>query len=94
MAALPAVEDAIERRSASAGIASKTFAGTKSQFPHTNRTLIEALHQGGVNMYECGVTMRKLGYEPKDILPVSRIVVSGMGALVDFEKSGYLPITP
>jgi intracellular sulfur oxidation DsrE/DsrF family protein len=59
-----------------------------------NRALIEALHQGGVKMYECGVAMRMLGYEAKDIFPFSRIVVSGIGALVDFEKSGYLPMTP
>lgn len=59
-----------------------------------NRTLIETLHQGGVKMHECNVAMRLLGYEPKDIFPFSRVVVSGIGAVIDFEKSGYLPITP
>ena len=59
-----------------------------------NRRLLEALSKGGVKMYECGVAMRMKGYSPQDILPNSRIVVSGMGALVDFEKSGYLAITP
>ncbi len=71
-------------------------AKVKQPHPKGNpsRALIEALHQGGVKMYECGVAMKMLGYEPKDILPFSRVVVSGIGALVDFEKSGYLPITP
>ncbi len=59
-----------------------------------NRALIEALQQGGVKMYECNVAMRLLGYEPKDIFPFSRIVVSGIGVIIDFEKSGYLPTTP
>jgi len=71
-------------------------AKVKQPHPKGNpsRDLIEALHQGGVRMYECGVAMKMLGYQPKDILPFSRVVVSGIGALVDFEKSGYLPITP
>ncbi|HUY04907.1 MAG TPA: DsrE family protein [Rhodocyclaceae bacterium] len=59
-----------------------------------SRAILEALNQGGVKMYECGVAMRLKGYTPQDLLPLSRIVVSGMGAMVDFEKSGYLPITP
>ncbi|HUW35728.1 MAG TPA: DsrE family protein [Rhodocyclaceae bacterium] len=59
-----------------------------------NRAILEALNQGGVKMYECGVAMRLKGYTPQDILPLSRIVVSGIGAMVDFEKSGYLSITP
>lgn len=59
-----------------------------------NRVLLEALHDGGVTMYECGVAMKMKGYEPEDLLPFSRQVVSGMGALVDLEQSGYLPITP
>lgn len=59
-----------------------------------NRTLLEALHAGGVTMYQCNVAMKMKGYEPEEILPFSRLVVSGMGALVDLEKSGYLPITP
>lgn len=59
-----------------------------------NRPLLEALHAGGVTMYQCNVAMRMKGYKPEEILPFSRLVVSGMGALVDLEKSGYLPITP
>lgn len=59
-----------------------------------NRAILDALSKGGVKMYECGVAMRLKGYSPQDILPYSRIVVSGIGAMVDFEKSGYLSITP
>lgn len=59
-----------------------------------SRLMIEALHQGGVKLFECQVAMKLKGYEVDDILPVSRVVVSGIGALVDFEKSGYLPLTP
>lgn len=59
-----------------------------------NRALLDELIKGGVKMYECGVAMRLKGYTPQDILPYSRIVVSGIGAMVDFEKSGFLSITP
>jgi intracellular sulfur oxidation DsrE/DsrF family protein len=59
-----------------------------------NRAILDELIKGGVKMYECGVAMRMKGYSPQDVLPYSRIVVSGIGALVDFEKSGYLSITP
>jgi intracellular sulfur oxidation DsrE/DsrF family protein len=45
-------------------------------------------------MYQCNVAMKLKGYEPAEILPFSRLVVSGIGALVDLEKSGYLLITP
>ncbi|MHB9117339.1 MAG: DsrE family protein [Burkholderiales bacterium] len=59
-----------------------------------NRLILDELVKGGVKMYECGVAMRLKGYSPQDILPYSRIVVSGIGAMVDFEKSGFLSITP
>lgn len=59
-----------------------------------NRVLLEALHAGGVTMYQCNVAMKMKGYEPQEILPFSRLVASGIGALVDLEKSGHLPITP
>lgn len=59
-----------------------------------NRAILEALSKGGVKMYECDVAMKLKGYNPEDILPFGRIVVSGIGAMVDFEKSGYLSITP
>jgi len=59
-----------------------------------SRMLIEAMSKGGVKIFECAVAMRLKGYEPADIMPFSRIVTSGIGAIVDFEKSGYLSITP
>lgn len=59
-----------------------------------NRAILDELIKGGVKIYECGVAMRMKGYSPQDVLPYSRIVVPGIGALVDFEKSGYLTITP
>lgn len=70
----------------------------KVKQPHAkgnpNRALLEALHAGGVTMYQCNVAMKLKGYEPEELLPFSRLVESGIGALVDLEKSGYLPVTP
>jgi intracellular sulfur oxidation DsrE/DsrF family protein len=59
-----------------------------------NKAMIETMHKGGVKIYECHVAMKLKGYKPEDIFSFSRIVVSGIGAVIDFEKSGYLPITP
>jgi intracellular sulfur oxidation DsrE/DsrF family protein len=59
-----------------------------------SQKLLDALAQGGVKFYECGVAMRMKGYVPKDIRPDGRMVVSGIGALVDFQKSGYVEVTP
>ena len=61
---------------------------------NSSMAMIEAMQKGGVKMYECGTAMKLKGYEVKDILPASRIVVSGIGAIVDLEKSGYLMVTP
>jgi intracellular sulfur oxidation DsrE/DsrF family protein len=59
-----------------------------------NTTILDELNKAGVKMYECNVAMRLKGYTPEDIMSYSRIVTSGIGAMVDFEKSGYLSITP
>ena len=59
-----------------------------------NKAMIETMHKGRVKMYECHVAMKLKGYKPDDIFPFSRVVVSGIGAVVDFEKSGYMEITP
>ncbi len=59
-----------------------------------NRALLEQLSKAGVKMYECAVAMKLKGYAPEELLPFSRIVVSGIGALVDLEESGYVSITP
>jgi intracellular sulfur oxidation DsrE/DsrF family protein len=68
----------------------------KGQHPkgNPNRAIIEALQKDGVKMYECGVAMQMLGYETSDLLPVARIVTSGIAAIIDFEKSGFQEITP
>ena len=59
-----------------------------------NRAILDILHNGGVKLYECSVAMRLKGYSPSEIIPYSRIVTSGIGAIIDFEKSGYQSITP
>lgn len=59
-----------------------------------NRAILDVLSKAGVTMDECSVAMKLKGYSAQDILPYSQIVASGIGAIVDLEKSGYLPITP
>lgn len=59
-----------------------------------NKTMIEALYKGGVKMYECYVSMKLKDYKPEDLFPFSRIVVSGIGTMIDLEKAGFLPMTP
>lgn len=59
-----------------------------------NKAMIETMYKGGVRMYECHIAIELKDYKPEDIFPFSRVVVSGIGAVVDFEKSGYLTITP
>jgi len=59
-----------------------------------SKVLIEEMQQGGVKMYECHIAMTLKGYKPEEIFAFSRVVTSGIGALVDFEKSGYLLMTP
>ena len=70
----------------------------KAKGPHEkgnpNRAIIEALQKNGVKMYECGVAMKMMGFQPADIMPFARVVASGIGAIIDFEQSGYLAITP
>ncbi|HCA27456.1 MAG TPA: hypothetical protein DEP05_07440 [Betaproteobacteria bacterium] len=59
-----------------------------------NRAILQMLHKRGVKMYECHVAMKMKGYTAKDLLPFSRIVTTGIGAVVDFGTSGYLVVTP
>ncbi|MCL5031153.1 MAG: DsrE family protein [Bacteroidetes bacterium] len=70
----------------------------KVKQPHpkgnSSKEIIETLYKSGVKMYECNVAMKLKGYKPEVIFPFSRRVVSGIGAVVDFEKSGYILITP
>jgi len=56
-----------------------------------NSAILLTLHNGGVKMYECHVAMKMKGYIPADIQPYAIMVETGIGALVDFEQSGYLP---
>jgi len=66
--------------------------------PHSkgnpSQPILDELSKASIKMYECSVAMRLKGYSPQDTLPNSRIVVSGIGALVEFAKSGYVEITP
>lgn len=70
----------------------------KVKQPHSkgnpNLAILDALNKGGVKMEECAVAMKLKGYTPHDILPYGRIVASGIGTMVDREKSGYRSITP
>ncbi|OIQ76793.1 DsrE/DsrF-like family protein [mine drainage metagenome] len=59
-----------------------------------NRLMLDELTKGGVKVYECGTAMRLKGYSAQDILPYSQIVVTGIGSMVDFQKSGFVAITP
>lgn len=59
-----------------------------------NRRILDDLHSTGVKIFECGVAMKMKGYTPNDILPFSRIVVTGIGQIMDLEKSGYMEVTP
>ena len=71
---------------------------SKVKEPHPNgnpnKPILDALSQDGFKIYECNVAMQMKGYKASDLLPFSAIVVSGIGAIIDFEKSGYLEITP
>jgi intracellular sulfur oxidation DsrE/DsrF family protein len=59
-----------------------------------NSAILRALHKRGVKMYECHVAMKMKGYQAQDLFSFSRVVTTGIGAVVDFEKSGYLLVTP
>lgn len=59
-----------------------------------NKAILDALNNGGVKMYECAEAMQLREYAPMDLLPSGPVVVSGIQATVDFEKAGYLSITP
>lgn len=52
------------------------------------------MHKGRVKMYECHVGKKLKGYKPEDIFPFSRVPVSGINAVVDFEKPGHIEVTP
>jgi len=70
----------------------------KVKQPHSNgnpnSAILRMLHKRGVKMYECHVAMKMKGYQAKDLLPFSRMVTTGIGAVTDFQKSGYMLVTP
>ncbi len=59
-----------------------------------SKNIIEELQKNGVKIYGCNVAIEKKGYKIDDIFAFTRRVVTGIGAVVDFEKSGYMLITP
>jgi intracellular sulfur oxidation DsrE/DsrF family protein len=67
-----------------------------------NKAMIEAMHKGGVKMYECHVAMKLKGYKPEDIFPFSRVVVSGLNPwgwtikvrVMDRGVKGYSSVSP
>lgn len=68
----------------------------KEPHPKDNppKALIEEMQRNGVRMSECCVAMTLKGYKPENTFAFSRVVISDIGAVVDFGKSGYLPMTP
>jgi len=59
-----------------------------------SKNMIEELAKNRVKIYGCNVAIEKKGYKIEDIFPFTRRVVTGIGAVVDFEKAGYMLITP
>ncbi len=59
-----------------------------------SKNLIEEMQKNGVKIYGCNVAIEKRGYKIEDIFPFTRRVTTGIGAVVDFEKSGHMLITP
>ena len=45
------------------------------------------MHKGRVKMDDYHVAMKFKGLKTEDIFPFGRVVVSGIGAMDDFEKS-------
>ncbi len=71
---------------------------SKVKEPHPggnpNKEILDELNRDGFMLYECGFAMQMRGYAPSDLMSFSQVVVTGIGAIIDFEKSGYLEITP
>lgn len=59
-----------------------------------SRALVESLVQGGVTFFMCQNTMRGFGWKTEDVLPGVKQTPAGVTAVVDFAKSGYVPLTP
>jgi intracellular sulfur oxidation DsrE/DsrF family protein len=60
--------------------------------PH--RELIEALLKHGVQMEECGVTMKNHQWGNEDLLPGVKVNSGAIGRLVQLSQEGYVQIQP
>lgn len=58
------------------------------------RALAEQLIAHGVTIYMCQNTMRSNGWITSDLIPGTKMVPSGVAALLDFQALGYHQITP
>lgn len=58
------------------------------------RALTEQLIAQGITIYMCQNTMRSNGWIPDDLIPGTKMVPSGVAALLDFQALGYHQITP
>lgn len=69
----------------------RTFAVTTG---NPSRAMVEALRQKGVKFLMCQNTMRGSGWKSADIIPGVKQTPAGVTAIVDFAKSGYIPLAP
>lgn len=58
------------------------------------RALAEYFIAHGVTLYMCQNTMRSNGWITSDLIPGTKMVPSGVAALLDFQALGYHQITP
>lgn len=59
-----------------------------------SRATVEALLQKGVKFFMCQNTMRGSGWKTADIMSGVKQTPAGVTAVIDFAKSGYVPLTP
>lgn len=69
----------------------RTFAVTTG---NPSRALVEGMVAKGVAFFMCQNTMRGSGWKTEDILLGVKQVPAGVTAVVDFAKSGFVPLTP
>jgi hypothetical protein len=55
------------------------------------RNVVKVGIASAVSACHAAITLK--GYESEDIFGISRIVTSSNGVVIDFEKSGYPPMT-
>lgn len=59
-----------------------------------SRATVEGLVQKGVKFFMCQNTMRSSGWKTADIIPGVKQTPAGVTAVIDFTRSGYVPLTP